>query len=59
MARVVDVVSVLLLFGAAAAFTVGVQQLSKEADLMALYWLIVGGLLLKSSSDLLRPRKGR
>lgn len=56
MARVVDLVSVLLLVGAALAFAVGVHALGDRRDLDALYWLVVGALTLRSSTDLLRPK---
>lgn len=59
MVRAVDVLSILLLAGAGISFAVGVWCLGDRADLQALYWLGVGGLLLKASTDMLRPRGGR
>lgn len=56
MRRVVDAASIALLLSAAGAFTAGIHALGAERDLAALYWLVVGGLLLRSASDLLRPR---
>ena len=48
-----------LLLGAALAFTLGVRALDREEDRYALYWLAVGALALKSSTDLFRPRRAR
>ncbi len=56
MARVVDVVSVVLLVAAAGAFAMGVNALGDRRDLDALYWLAVGGLTLRSATDMLRPK---
>jgi hypothetical protein len=55
MSRLIDGLSVVLIAGAGAAFTLGVAALGEQRDLHALYWLIVGGLVLKAASDLLRP----
>lgn len=56
MRQVVDVLSIALLAFAAVAFAFGVRALGDEHDLAALYWLLVGALLLRSSTDLLRPK---
>ncbi len=56
MSRLVDVLSLVLLLAAAAAFILGVRALGERDDLRALYQLAVGGLALKASVDLLRPR---
>ncbi len=56
MRRVVDVLSICFLIGAALAFAVGVRALGDERDLASLYWLVAGALLLRSSTDLLRPK---
>ena len=56
MARLVDGVSILLLLLACVAFTYGLRSLAEREDLRALYTLAVGGLALKASVDLLRPR---
>jgi len=58
MGRAVDIVSILLLVGAGVAFAFGVFALGVERDAQALYWLLVGALLLRSSVDALRPRTG-
>ena len=56
MRRLIDALSVLLLGGGAVAFALGVRALGDERDLASLYWLVAGALLLRSSTDLLRPR---
>jgi hypothetical protein len=58
MTRLVDVISLSLLAGAAVAFVYGLNALGARRDLEALYALVVGGLALKASTDLLRPRAG-
>lgn len=56
MRRVVDVLSIAFLVAAAVAFALGVRALGEERDLASLYWLVAGALLLRSSTDLLRPK---
>lgn len=58
MARFVDGISILLLLIACAAFAFGLRLLSDKEDVRALYNLVVGGLALKASVDLLRSRGG-
>lgn len=58
MARLLDIVSCLLVVAGGLAFARGVQALGDRKDLMALYLLIVGGLCLKAATDLLRPKAG-
>ncbi len=59
MVRALDWLSVLLLLLAIAAFGLGVHALGRRADLDALYWLVIGALVLKGATDLLRPQGGR
>ncbi len=56
MSKIIDVLSVLLVLGAIAAFALGVAALGERRDLIALYWLAIGGLVLRSAVELLRPR---
>jgi hypothetical protein len=56
MRRLIDGLSVLLLIGGAIAFALGVRAIGDERDLASLYWLVAGALLLRSSTDLLRPK---
>ena len=57
MNRAVDILSVVLLGAAGAAFASGVFSLGEQHDLHALYWLVVGALLLKAAVDMLRPSR--
>lgn len=59
MARVVDVLSIVLLFAAVAAFCCGVLAIADQQDLPALYWLVLGAVLLRAATDLLRPAGAR
>ena len=56
MSKVVDALSILLVFGASLAFAVGIAALGERRDLAALYWLAIGGLVLRAAVELLRPR---
>jgi len=56
MSRVANAVNVLLFLAACAAFALGLYALGDRRDLQAIYWLIVGGIALKSTTDMLRPR---
>jgi len=56
MSKVVDALSILLVLGASAAFAVGVAALGEHRDLAAIYWLAIGGLVLRAAVELLRPR---
>lgn len=56
MARFVDGLSIVLLLVACVAFVFGLRALSEREDLRALYQLAIGGLALKASVDLLKPR---
>ena len=56
MGKVVDLLSVLLVLGASAAFAVGVSALGERRDLAAVYWLAIGGLVLRAAVELLRPK---
>ena len=57
MSRVLDWLAAGLLLFAAASFALGIWALDREQDRRALYWLVVGAVSLKSSVDLLRPRR--
>jgi hypothetical protein len=58
VSRAIDVLAIVLLLGAASAFGLGVNAVSELEDFKALYLLLVGGLALKASTELLRPRGG-
>jgi hypothetical protein len=46
-----------LLVAAACSIALSVLALDREQDRRAVYWLLVGALALKGSTDLLRPKK--
>jgi hypothetical protein len=56
MSKVIDALSILLVLGAALAFSLGVAALADRRDLVAIYWLVIGGLVLRAAVELLRPR---
>jgi hypothetical protein len=56
MSKVIDALSILFVLGAALAFSLGVAALAERRDLVALYWLSVGGFSVRASVELLRPR---
>ena len=56
MPRAIDLISVAMLLFAAVAFALGVRALGEREDLAALYWLAVGALVLRSATDMLRPK---
>jgi hypothetical protein len=56
MSKVIDALSILLVLGAALAFSLGVAALAERRDLIAIYWLVIGGLVLRAAVELLRPR---
>jgi hypothetical protein len=58
MSRIVDLLTIALFLVAALAFSAGVYALGRAKDLEAFYWLAVGGLCLRASVDLVRPRSG-
>ena len=57
MGRTLDWLAAGLLLAAACAIALGVFALDREQDRRAFYWLLLGALALKSSTDLLRPKK--
>jgi hypothetical protein len=59
MGRALDWLAVALLLAAAIAFALGVRALDREEDRFAVYWLAVGAMSLKASTDLLKPRSAR
>jgi hypothetical protein len=58
VSRAIDAFAVVLLFGAAVAFGFGVHALGLRDDFKAVYLLVIGGLSLRASTELLRPRGG-
>jgi hypothetical protein len=58
LARAVDILAVVLFAAASLAFAFGLFALGHQEDFRALYLLIVGGLSLRASTELLRPKGG-
>jgi hypothetical protein len=58
VARALDVFAIVLFVSAALAFAFGIRSLGDREDFKAIYLLIVGGLSLRASTELLRPRGG-
>ncbi|MFO0550813.1 MAG: hypothetical protein U0271_20635 [Polyangiaceae bacterium] len=58
MSRVIDGLAVFLFLVSAAAFGFGLRALGQADDFRAVYLLLVGGLALRASTELLRPRSG-
>jgi hypothetical protein len=53
--QVLDVLAVLLVLGAAAAFTFGALALTRSNDVEALYYLVVGVVALRAGVQIVRP----
>ena len=58
MTRALDAFAILLLLAAASAFALGIHAMGEREDFKAIYLLVVGGLALRASTELLRPRGG-
>jgi hypothetical protein len=58
VSRAIDVFALVLLFGSATAFGFGVHALGDRQDFKAVYLLVIGGLSLRASIEILRPRGG-
>jgi uncharacterized membrane protein len=58
VSRAIDAFAILLLVAAAASFSYGVYALGNRQDFKAVYLLLIGGLSLRASTEILRPRGG-
>lgn len=56
VARVLDAFAVILVFGALGSFVLGMLALVKADDARALYLLALGGIALRTSVEIVRPR---
>jgi hypothetical protein len=56
--KAIDALCIVLVVASGGAFTFGVRAVSNGDDLLALYWLVVGALLLRAAVEMLRPRSG-
>ena len=53
--QLLDVLAGLLVAGAAAAFTFGALALAKSNDVEALYFLVIGVVVLRAGVQIIRP----
>lgn len=58
VARALDVLAIALFLVATASFAFGLGALGAREDFRAIYLLVVGGLALRASTEILRPRGG-
>jgi hypothetical protein len=58
LSRAIDVLAILLVVVAAVAFGFGLNALGDSQDFRAIYLMIIGGLALRASTEILRPRGG-
>ncbi|GAC1394755.1 MAG: hypothetical protein NVS3B10_22510 [Polyangiales bacterium] len=56
-ARLLDVVALLMLVAAGAAFLFGADAITTHKDVNAIYWMIVGVVLVRGSSNLARAER--
>jgi len=56
--KAIDALCIVLVVASGGAFTFGVRAIGTGDDLLALYWLVVGALLLRAAVEMLRPRSG-
>ena len=54
--QLLDGIAIAMVVAAAVAFGVGSSALAHAEDLKALYWLVVGGVALRSAVQIARPR---
>lgn len=59
MQQLLDIIALLLLSCAVAAFVAGVYMMVQHNDFFAIFLLATGAVLLRSSVDLLRPRSAQ
>lgn len=53
--QALDVLAVVMILGAAAAFTFGVLALARTNDVEAFYYLVIGVVALRAGVQLVRP----
>ncbi len=53
--KVVDVLAIALVVGAASAFFLGELAIARTEDLRALYWLAVGVVCVRAGAQIARP----
>jgi len=53
-ARLLDVVAIVLLLASGAAFFFGADAITTHKDINAIYWIVVGIVLVRGASNLAR-----
>jgi len=53
--QLVDVLAIVLLVAAVAAFWLGDVALTRAEDLKALYWLVIGVVAVRAATQVARP----
>ena len=56
MSRIANLVNLTLFVAACVSFACGLHALGDRRDLQAIYFLVVGGVALRSATEMLRPR---
>lgn len=56
VSRAIDVLAICLFLASAGAFSFGIAAIGDHQDVRALYLLVIGGLSLRSATEILRPR---
>lgn len=56
MSRALDIVAIGLLVTGTAVLSAGIYTLGEGRDLGALYWLLIGALILRTASNLVRSK---
>lgn len=56
MSRALDITGIGLLLCGIGVLSAGIYTLGDGRDLASLYWLIVGGLVLRAGNNLVRPK---
>ncbi|HMJ13136.1 MAG TPA: hypothetical protein VK524_17065 [Polyangiaceae bacterium] len=56
MSRAFDIIGIGLLLCGISALAAAIYTLGNGRDLAALYWMLVGALVLRTGSNLVRPK---
>ena len=56
MSRALDIIGIGLLLCGIVVLSAAIYTLGDGRDLGALYWLLVGGLVLRAANNLIRPK---
>jgi hypothetical protein len=56
MSRALDIIAIVLLCSGIVVLCAAIYTLGSGQDLSALYWLVVGGLVLRAANNLVRSK---